>query len=96
MKIKDLPRFSFNIGNTLEDEYDVVATNEGISVNGEIKGGYEDIELESGHDLIDAIYDAIEGCDEIAYNDKLELGDVLYNDAALDIMEWCDEEKIFN
>ena len=90
MKIKDLPKFVINIGNTLEDEYDVVATNNGISVNGEIVGGYdEEREINDTDDFLELIDDAL--TDE----DKEELGVVLYSDVlTYDIDSWWDEKNL--
>ena len=96
MKIKDLPKFVINIGNTLEDEYDVVATNNGISVNGEIVGGYdEEREINDTDDFLELIDDAIRECDALTDEDKEELGVVLYSDVlTYDIDSWWDEKNL--
>jgi hypothetical protein len=38
MKFTDLKDFRFNIGNTLVEQLDVVATNNGIEIDGEVNG----------------------------------------------------------
>ena len=96
MKVKDLPKFVINIGNTLEDEYDVVATNNGISVNDKIVGGYdEERNINDTDDFLELIDDAIRDCDVLTDEDKEELGVVLYSDVlTYDINSWWDEEEI--
>ena len=96
MKIKDLPKFLFYIGNTLDEEYDVIATNEGIEIEGEVSSPYdEDMELDDVNDFMELIDDAIATCDSLTDDDKEELGVVLYNGADLNIKTWWDE-KVFN
>ena len=93
MKIKDLPQFSFYIGNTLDDEYDVVATNEGIAVDDEIVSTYdEEAEFEDAHEFMDVIDDAITSCDVLTDDDIEELGVVLFNGADLTIETWWREK----
>ena len=51
MKITDLEKFSFRIGNLLEDEdVEVVATNAGITIDGDVDGKYDDNDIIDAHD----------------------------------------------
>jgi hypothetical protein len=85
MKITDLNEFSFYIGNT-SDGLDVVATNEGIAVDDEIDGFYDDNDIIDAHDLCNAIDDAIKNCKSLTKEDKEELG--TYLGAEIDIKNW--------
>ena len=87
MEITDLKRFRFYIGNPLDDEDgEVVATNEGIFVNDELDGNYDDINIVDAHDLCNAIDDAIKNCKSLTKEDKEELG--TYLGAEIDIKDW--------
>ena len=88
MKITDLERFRFNIGNTTND-LDVVATNEGILVDEELDGEYDDVDILDAHDLENAIDDAILNCASLNDEDRDELG--TYLGAEIDIDSWWDE-----
>jgi len=90
MKITDLKKFSFYIGNPLEDEdVEVVATNEGITIDGEVDGKYDDNDIIDAHDLCNAIDDAILNCSTLSQEDKDELG--TYLGAEIDIKAWWEE-----
>ena len=90
MKITDLEKFSFRIGNLLEDEdVEVVATNEGITIDGEVDGKYDDNDIIDAHDLCNAIDDAILNCSTLSQEDKDELG--TYLGAEIDIKAWWEE-----
>jgi hypothetical protein len=90
MKITDLGKFSFCIGNLLEDEdVEVVATNEGITIDGEVDGKYDDNDIIDAHDLCNAIDDAILNCSTLSQEDKDELG--TYLGAEIDIKAWWEE-----
>jgi hypothetical protein len=90
MKIEDLEKFSFYIGNLLEDEdVEVVATNEGITIDGEVDGKYDDNDIIDAHDLCNAIDDAILNCSTLSQEDKDELG--TYLGAEIDIKAWWEE-----
>ena len=94
MKFKDLPQFSFYIGNTITDgEYDVVATNEGVSVDDELMATYdEDAEIEDASDLMGLIDSAICSIESLSDEDIEELGVVLYNGADFEIKFWWNEK----
>ena len=93
MKVKDLPFFSFYIGNTLNDDYDVVATNEGILVDSEVMSTYdEDAEFEDAHEFMELIDEAISNCEYLTDEDREELGVVLFNGADLNIEVWWNEK----
>ena len=90
MKITDLKKFSFYIGNPLEDaDVEVVATNEGITIDGEVDGKYDDNDIIDAHDLCNAIDDAILNCSTLSQEDKDELG--TYLGAEIDIKAWWEE-----
>lgn len=90
MKITDLEKFSFRIGNLLEDEdVEVVATNEGITIDGEVDGKYDDNDIIDAHDLCNAIDDAILNCSTLSQEDKDELG--TYLGAEIGIKAWWEE-----
>lgn len=90
MKITDLEKFSFRIGNLLEDEdVEVVATNEGITIDGEVDGKYDDNDIIDAHDLCNAIDDAILNCSTLSQEDKDELG--TYLGAEINIKAWWEE-----
>ena len=90
MKIEDLEKFSFCIGNPLADEnIEVVATNEGITIDGEVDGKYDDNDIIDAHDLCNAIDDAILNCSTLSQEDKDELG--TYLGAEIDIKAWWEE-----
>ena len=88
MKISDLKEFRFNIGNTNE-ELDVVATNDGIEIDGVLDGKYDDNDIVDAHDLCNAIDDAILNCSTLAQEEKDELG--TYLGAEIDIKNWWEE-----
>ena len=88
MKINELEKFRFNIGNTTND-LDVVATNEGILVDEELDGEYDDVDILDAHDLKNAIDDAILNCTSLNDDDRDELG--TYLGAEIDIDSWWDE-----
>ncbi len=85
MQITDLKDFSFYIGNTNEG-LDVVATNEGIAIDDEIDGKYDDNDIIDAHDLCNAIDDAILNCSSLSEEDKNELG--TYLGADISIKNW--------
>ena len=90
MNISDLEKFSFYIGNTCSnDEFDVVATNDGIEIDGEVDGKYDDNDIIDAHDLCNAIDDAIQNCSTLSQEDKDELG--TYLGADIDIKNWWEE-----
>ena len=90
MKITDLEKFSFYIGNPLEDEdVEVVATNKGITIDGEVDGKYDDNDIIDAHDLCNAIDDAIQNCSTLSQEDKDELG--TYLGAEINIKAWWEE-----
>ena len=89
MKITDLENFRFYIGNTLDDELDVVATNEGIFIDEELNGNYDDNDIIDAHDLCNAIDDALLNCPRLTQEDKNELG--TYLGAEIDIKYWWEE-----
>jgi hypothetical protein len=90
MKITDLGKFSFYIGNPLEDEdVEVVATNEGITIDGEVDGKYDDNDIIDAHDLCNAIDDAILNCSLLTQEEKDELG--TYLGADYDIENWWEK-----
>jgi len=90
MKFTDLKDFSFCIGNTSE-ELDVVATNNGIEIDGEVDGEYDDCykDIIDAHDLCNAIDDAILNCSILTNEEKNELG--TYLGADMDIENWWEE-----
>ncbi len=88
MKITDLERFRFNIGNTTND-LDVVATNEGILVDEELDGEYDNVDILDAHDLKNAIDDAILNCASLNDEDRDELG--TYLGAEIDFDSWWEE-----
>ena len=94
-KISKLPKFSFYVGNTLDDMLDVVANNKGVFVDDELCAEYDSDEVENAHDLIDTIDYAINCCDNLTDEDKEELGVVLYSDVSYFIKHWWDE-KVFD
>ena len=87
MKFTDLENFSFYIGNTSEG-LDVVATNNGIEIDGEVNGEYDDCyeDIVDAHDLCNAIDDAILNCSSLSEEDRNELG--TYLGADIDIKNW--------
>lgn len=90
MKIEDLSKFRFYIGNPLNDEdVEVVATNEGIFVDDKLDGNYDDVDVIDAHDLCNAIDDAILNCKSLTKEDKEELG--TYLGAEIDIKDWWEE-----
>ena len=90
MKISDLKEFRFNIGNTFtNEEFDVVATNDGIEIDGEVDGEYDDVDIIDAHDLCNAIDDAILNCFSLTLDEKDELG--TYLGAEFDIKNWWEE-----
>lgn len=90
MKIEELEKFSFYIGNPLADEdIEVVATNEGITIDGEVDGKYDDNDIIDAHDLCNAIDDAIQNCSTLSQEDKDELG--TYLGAEINIKAWWEE-----
>ena len=87
MKAKDLKEFSFVIGND-ENGNDVIATNNGIFVEGELVAKYnEDWELEDYGDLCELIDDAIWRCDKLHAEDENDIPSCFYG-ADIDIEEW--------
>ena len=88
MNVTDLNKFRFYIGNT-SDGLDVVATNEGIAVDGEIDGFYDDNDIIDAHDLCNAIDDAILNCTTLSNEDMEELGTYLGAEIAID--NWWEE-----
>jgi hypothetical protein len=88
MNITDLKKFSFHIGNT-SDGLDVIATNDGIEINGEIDGSYDDNDIVDAHDLCNAIDDAILNCTTLSSEDMDELG--TYLGAEITIKNWWEE-----
>ena len=89
MKISELENFSFYIGNT-SDDLDVVATNEGIMIDDELDGTYDDNDIIDSHDLCDAIDDAIFNCTKLSSDDTDELG--TYLGADITIKNWWEEK----
>lgn len=91
MKFTDLENFRFYIGNTLVEELDVVATNNGIEIDGELDGEYDDFykDIVDAHDLCNAIDDAILNCSSLSEEDKNELG--TYLGAEIDIENWWED-----
>ena len=91
MKFTDLKDFSFYIGNTSVEELDVVATNNGIEIDGEVNGEYDDCykNIIDAHDLCNAIDDAILNCSSLSEEDKDELG--TYLGADIDIKNWWED-----
>lgn len=91
MKITDLNDFYFYIGNTFSNgvEYDILATNKGIEIDGDIDGEYDDNDIIDAHDLCNAIDDAILNCDTLTNEEKNELGTYLGADVA--IKKWWEE-----
>ena len=87
MNVTDLNKFRFYIGNT-SDGLDVVATNEGIEIDGEIDGFYDDNDIIDAHDLCNAIDDAILNC-TLSSEDMEELGTYLGAEIAID--NWWEE-----
>lgn len=92
MKITDLKQFSFNIGNTISSEVDVIATNEGIIVNREVVSQYPNKDINNVSDLIGAIDIAIDDCPHFTDEDKEELGVALFNGADMNIKVWWKEK----
>ena len=88
MNISDLEKFRFNIGNT-SDDLDVVATNDGIEIDGALDGKYDDNDIIDAHDLCNAIDDAILNCSTLTKEEKDELG--TYLGADYDIKNWWEE-----
>ena len=82
MKINELEKFRFNIGNTTNDL-------EGILVDEELDGEYDDVDILDAHDLKNAIDDAILNCTSLNDEDRDELG--TYLGAEIDIDSWWDE-----
>ena len=96
MKITDLNKFEFYIGNTTDEDgdflADVSATNEGILVDDELVATYEeDANIESVGDLKEVINDAIMECSSFTDEDCEGLTDVLYSDASLTIKDWWEK-----
>ena len=90
MKITDLERFRFYIGNTFDnEELDVIATNKGIEIDGEIDGEYDNNDIVDAHDLCNAIDDAIQNCSTLTEEEKDELGTHLGAD--IDIKSWWEK-----
>ena len=91
MKFTDLKDFRFKIGNTLVEQLDVVATNNGIEIDGEVNGKYDDCynDIIDAHDLCNAIDDAILNCSSLSEEDKDELG--TYLGADIDIKNWWED-----
>ena len=90
MNISDLERFRFNIGNTFSsEEFDVVATNDGIMIDGRLDGEYDDNDIIDAHDLCNAIDDAILNCSLLTQEEKDELG--TYLGAEINIKAWWEE-----
>lgn len=87
MEISDLEKFHFYIGNTI-DGRDVVATNEGIVIDDEIDGEYDDVDIIDAHDLCNAIDDALLNCSTLSEDDD-ELG--TYLGADITIKDWWEE-----
>ena len=87
MNVTDLNKFRFYIGNT-SDGLDVVATNKGIEIDGEIDGFYDDNDIIDAHDLCNAIDDAILNC-TLSSEDMEELGTYLGAEIAID--NWWEE-----
>ena len=94
MKIADLKDFRFYIGNTFSngEEYDVVATNKGIEIDGDIDGEYDNNDIIDAHDLCNAIDDAIWNCGILTSEEKDELG--TYLGAEIDIKNWWEENYL--
>lgn len=94
MKFTDLKDFRFYIGNTLVEELDVVATNNGIEIDGEVNGEYDDCykNIVDAHDLCNAIDDAILNCSSLSKEDENELG--TYLGADIDIKNWWEENYL--
>lgn len=88
MNVTDLEKFIFYLGDT-SDGLDVVATNEGIAVDGEIDGFYDDNDIIDAHDLCNAIDDAILNCTTLSSEDMEELG--TYLGAEIAIENWWEE-----
>ena len=88
MKINELENFSFYIGNT-SDDLDVVATNDGIEIDGSLDGEYDDNDIIDAHDLCNAIDDAILNCSTLTQEEKDELG--TYLGADITIKDWWEE-----
>lgn len=86
MKVTELKSFNFYIGNTIGDERDVVATNEGIFVDDVLDGNYDDNDIIDAHDLCNAIDDALLNCKSFTQEDKDELG--TYLGSEIDIKDW--------
>jgi formylmethanofuran dehydrogenase subunit B len=91
MKITELKEFDFYIGNTTDDEgemlADVEATNEGIEVDGELVATYDEtIDINNADDLMEVIDDAISSAESIKQEDRDELG--TYLGAEIDINAW--------
>lgn len=92
MNIKDLINFSFFIGCTIGDDYDVVATNEGIAVDSEVMATFNgNEEVNSVDDLMEVFDNAINSIDYLSDEDKEDLGVVLHNCANISIKVWWRE-----
>ena len=92
MNIKNLKEFSFFIGCTIDDDYDVVATNEGIAVDGEVMATFNgDEEVNSADDLMEVFDNAINSIGYLSDEDKEDLGVVLHNGANISIKVWWRE-----
>ena len=91
MNIKNLNEFNFYIGNTTdENEFDVVATNKGIEIDGGVIAEYdEEMDINNEDDLMELIDDAIAKCKYFSEEDRGELG--TYLGADIDIKDWWKE-----
>jgi len=69
MKISKLHSFSFPLGIS-EGGVFVYATNKGITIDGEVDGIYDDVDILDAHDLKNAIDDAIQNCPSLTDIDK--------------------------
>ena len=95
MKFKDLPQFHFYIGNTLEEELDVVVTNKGLAIDDEIVVPFDgdgEADINDVDDLEELIGDTIDDCDRLTDDDKEELGVVFYSDAVISVNAWWNEK----
>lgn len=89
MKITELEPFKFKIGNTKDDELDVVATNDGIFIDNGLDGEFDDVDIIDAHDLCNAIDDAILNCSSLSADEMDELG--TYLGAYIDVEYWWEE-----
>lgn len=93
MKFKELPQFCFYIGNTLEEELDVVATNEGLAIDDEVVMPFDgETDINDLDDLEELIGDAIDDCEGLTDDDREELGVVYYSDAVYGVKLWWNEK----